>query len=93
VSRRTRHTTHAELTRAREALAKARDRREDPWRIQELVTRYDALLDAALAEADGSGPAEPRLEEHPAPRGPVPPIPLSWLDQSVPARGRRGEPS
>lgn len=87
-----RRTTHADLTRAREALARAKDRKDDPWRVAELTARYDALLETALAEEAG-GPPEPRLEQHPAPRGPVPAIPLSWLDESAGPRRRQGESS
>jgi hypothetical protein len=62
----------ADLERAREALAAARARQDDPWRVTELQLRHDRLQAAAL---DG-GPYEPDDDGPPPPRGPVPYPPL-----------------
>jgi hypothetical protein len=75
------------LLRAREALAKARARGEDPWRLAELQDAHDRLAEAA---AD-AGP-EPELQHVvPSPRRPVEAVPLSWVDESGRVRPRRGE--
>lgn len=75
------------LERAREALAKARaSARTDPWRLAELQLRHDEALARALDAPDGGdGPAAA-----PAPRGPVEPFPLDWVDESGRYGSRRG---
>jgi len=59
-----------DLERARVALATAKERREDPWRVSELQLRYDRLnervLDVELAP-DLAYPA-------PRTRAPYPPV-------------------
>ncbi len=85
MTRRALRTPHAVLARAAEALAKAVDAKADPWRVQELRLRYDQALEAALdGDPDGAGYGEPARTAAPA-------LPLAWLDESVPARARRGE--
>lgn len=82
-------TPHAVLARAAEALAKAVDAKADPWRVAELRLKYDAALESALA--DESVDAGRGLQLDTVARAAVPALPLAWLDESVPARARRGE--
>jgi len=58
-----------DLERARDALADAKARRADPWRVAELQLVYDRLNERAMAvEFDSALP--------PPPRGPATPVPL-----------------
>ena len=56
----------ADLTRARDALHRARERRADPWRVQELQLAHDRLAARAMAvefdedDVDPSLPPTPR---------------------------------
>jgi hypothetical protein len=89
MSRRGRSSLYDALTRAREALVRARtSTKTDPWRVAELQLRYDEALAAALDAGAVDAPA-PRGGP-PAPRRPEPAAPLARLDESVPPRVRRG---
>jgi hypothetical protein len=64
-----------DLHRAREALARARSTKADPWRVQELQLAHDRLAEKALAvefdeDVDAvDGPPAPRGKERPWPVG------------------------
>lgn len=81
-----RRTPHEHLDRARKALANAKARGEDPWRVAELTARYDAALEAAL-EAESAEGGSRRLElvevTREGPRRQEPPMPLEWVDEST----------
>lgn len=88
MTRRGRRSVFDRLVRAREALARAKDRGADPWELAELQSRHDAALEAA-AEAGSAPELALAPAEYPAPRRPEPPIPLTWVDES--GRSRKGE--
>lgn len=59
-----------ELERAREALADAKERGADPWRVAELQLRYDRLNERAMTEEfDGALPPPGRRAATPLPPG------------------------
>lgn len=49
-----RRTLFDRLVSAREALARARERGDDPWRLAELQTEHDRLHDAAREAAEAA---------------------------------------
>lgn len=78
-----------DLVRAREALARARERGADPWRLVELQTKYDALLERALEEDAATPRPELVRRGPPEPRRRAEPFPMAWVDES--GRSRRGD--
>lgn len=60
VARRTRRALR-ELERARDALAKAKDDRKDPWHCQELELRIRELTDRAMATEDALDRSVPSM--------------------------------
>lgn len=60
----------ADLERARDALARAKESGADPWRVSELQLRHDRLQDVAL-----SADAELTEDHAPAPHMRAPAVP------------------